>query len=97
MTPAVCLDPAKAQKNLIQTPNSLQNHQQRRASAGKSCLGRYPANHARLLQRIPRGSSRARQGGDMTKDGWFVPPVVIHLGFVLAYLGYLAFFYLHKF
>ena len=32
----------------------------------------------------------------MTKDGWFVPPVVIPLGFVLAYLGYLAFFYLHK-
>ena len=33
----------------------------------------------------------------MTKDGWFVPPVVIPLGFVLAYPGYLAFVYLHKF
>src|SRR3954447_15901134 len=54
ITPAVCLDPAKAQKNLIRTPNSLQNHEQRRASAGKLCLGRYPTSHTRLLQRIPK-------------------------------------------
>jgi hypothetical protein len=53
MTPAVCLDPAKAQKKPNQTPNLLRNHEQRRASAGKLCLGRYPASHTRLVQRIP--------------------------------------------
>src|SRR3954466_13582213 len=52
ITPAVCLDPAKAQKNLIRTPNSLQNHEHWRASAGKLCLGRYPTSYTRLLQRI---------------------------------------------
>jgi hypothetical protein len=30
----------------------LRNHEQRRASAGKLCLGRYPASHTRLVQRI---------------------------------------------
>src|SRR3954454_18017875 len=54
MTPAVCLDPAKAQKNLIRTPNLLRNHAQRRASAGKLCPGRYPASYSRLVQRILR-------------------------------------------
>ena len=53
MAPAVCLDPAKAQKNLIRTPNLLRNHEQRRASADKLCLGGYPASHTRLVQRIP--------------------------------------------
>src|SRR4051812_43909583 len=67
MTPAVCLDPAKHRKNLIQTPNSLQNHQQRRASAGKSCLGRYPANHARLLQRILSALSFFHYGVEFTE------------------------------
>ena len=50
----MCLDPAKAQKNLIRTPNSLRNHEQRRASADKLCLGGYPASHTRLVQRIPK-------------------------------------------
>src|SRR3954447_19232647 len=60
ITPAVCLDPAKAQKNLIRTPNSLQNHEQRSASAGKLCLGRYPTSHTRLLQRIPKSRAEAQ-------------------------------------
>lgn len=29
----------------------------------------------------------------MTRGGWFVPPVVIPLGLVLAYLSYAAFLY----
>jgi hypothetical protein len=52
MTPAMCLDPAKAQKKPNPTPNSLQNHEQRRASAGKSCVGRYTISYTRFLQRI---------------------------------------------
>ena len=56
MAPAVCLDPAKAQKNLIRTPNLLRNHEQRRASADKLCLGGYPASHTRLVQRILNGT-----------------------------------------
>jgi hypothetical protein len=54
MTPAMCLDPAKAQKKPNPTPNSLQNHEQRRASAGKSCVGRYTISYTRFLQRIPK-------------------------------------------
>ena len=58
MTPAVCLDPAKAQKKPnpidIRTPNLLRNHEQRHTSAGKLSLGRYSASHTRLVQRIPK-------------------------------------------
>jgi hypothetical protein len=64
MTPAMCLDPAKAQKNLIRTPNSLQNHEQRRASAGKLCLSRYPASHAGFVQRIPKDGGLDRQASE---------------------------------
>jgi hypothetical protein len=49
----MCLDPAKAQKKTNPTPNSLQNHEQRRASAGKSCVGRYLASHAKIFSAHP--------------------------------------------
>jgi hypothetical protein len=54
MMPAVCLDPAKAQRKPNPNPEFSPNHEQRRASAGKLCLRRYPASHTRLVQHIPR-------------------------------------------
>ena len=58
MMPAVCLDPAKAQKKPNPGPEFSPNHEQRRASAGKLCLRRYPTSHTGLVQRIPKTIAR---------------------------------------